>query len=65
MSLFAILLIWALVGLAVLVPVTLFIFAYASRSRFRCDKCGEELITEYLNAERCGMCGAALRQEEY
>ena len=65
MSLFGILLIWALVGLVVLVPVTLFICAYASRNRFRCDKCGEELVTEYLNAQRCGMCGAPLRQEEY
>ncbi len=64
-TLFSLLLIWALVGLVVLVPVALFIFAYASRNRFRCDKCGEVLVTEYLNAERCGMCGAALRREEY
>ena len=48
------LLVWALVGIVVLIPVVLFLFAVLSRKSYRCPQCGEQMTTEYLNAKHCG-----------
>ena len=48
-------------GLALL----LYLFSRSSRQTFNCPKCGERITTDYLNARRCGMCGAELEKEGY
>jgi len=58
------LLVWALVGIVVLIPVVLFLFSLSSRKSYRCPQCGEQITTEYLSAKHCGMCGAPLEQRE-
>jgi hypothetical protein len=47
-----------LVALAIL----FYVLAVSSRRSYRCPKCGEKLRTEYLDAKRCGMCGAPLER---
>ena len=59
------LLIYMLVGLLILVPIALYVFAVASRKSYRCPQCGEQITTEYLDAKHCNMCGAPLNQEEF
>lgn len=53
-----------LVGGGILVLALVFyLFSLNSRRSFRCPKCGEQIRTDYLKAQRCGMCGAPLEQE--
>lgn len=40
-----------------------FYFAYKSRRTYVCPSCGEKIRTEYLEAERCSVCGTSLKQE--
>ena len=61
------LLLVTLVGLGVLgAIVMLMILLYAaslgSRKSYCCPKCGEQIKTEYLDAQHCGMCGTPLNQ---
>jgi hypothetical protein len=35
----------------------------ASRKRYCCPQCGEQLQVELMKAEHCNMCGAPLRRE--
>jgi hypothetical protein len=58
------LVIYILIGVAIAVPIVLFLFAVASRRSYRCPQCGEPVTTEYLKAKRCNMCGAPLGKEE-
>ena len=44
--------------------VIAFILAIKSRKTYRCPSCGEAIRTEYLDARRCGMCGAPLTRED-
>jgi len=64
MALLGGLLVWALVGLIVLIPVVLFLFSLLSQKLYRCPQCGEQMTTEYLSAKHCGMCGAPFEQRE-
>lgn len=43
--------------------VLLYFFSRQSRRRYRCPQCHEEITTEYLEATRCGMCGAELAKK--
>ncbi|WP_417461414.1 hypothetical protein [Kordiimonas sp.] len=43
-----------------LVGLIAFYFAYQSRRTFTCPSCGEKIQTEYLDAQRCSVCGATL-----
>lgn len=57
-------LIYGGVGLLLLcLAIVLYLFARSSRKSYSCPECGERITTEYLNARRCGMCGAELRRE--
>ena len=40
-----------------------YLFARSSRRSYECPQCGERITTEYLDAKRCGMCGAPLKRE--
>lgn len=42
--------------------ILFYVLAVSSRRKYRCPKCGEKLQTEYLDAKRCGMCGAPLER---
>lgn len=56
-------LIWLGVPLAVLmIGVLLYVFSVLSRKGYRCPKCGERVNVEYMEAKRCGMCGAPLER---
>ena len=44
--------------------ILLYVLAVFSRKSYRCPQCGERLQTEYLDAKRCGMCGAPLDRKE-
>jgi ribosomal protein S27AE len=46
----------------VVLGILFYVLAVSSRRRYRCPKCGEKLLTEYLDAKRCGMCGAPLER---
>ena len=60
-----IILIYLLGGALVLtLAVVLYLCAVSSRKSYRCPKCGEKMRTEYLDAKRCGMCGAPIEREE-
>ena len=65
MDILSAILLYVLIGMATLVPIVLFAFALASRRSYRCPRCGEQITTEYLDAQHCGMCGAPLRRKEY
>ena len=59
-----ILLIYGGVGVVLLAGCIIFyMFSRASRKSYSCPQCGERMTTEYLNATRCGHCGAELRRE--
>ena len=59
-----VILIYAVGGaLLVSAAVVFYVFAVASRKSYSCPQCGERCSTEYLDARRCGHCGAELRQE--
>ncbi len=46
----------------VVLAILFYVLAVSSRRSYRCPKCGEKLLTEYLDAKRCGMCGAPLER---
>ena len=48
----------AFVGLA----VGLYLLAVSTRKRYRCPVCGETMRVEWMDAKRCGMCGAPLNR---
>jgi len=56
----------ALLLLLLLIPLAVLFYYLAVRSRrsYQCPECGEEIRVEYLNAKRCGMCGAPLEKTE-
>jgi hypothetical protein len=59
-----ILLVYTLIGLGLIVLCVIFyFFSVRSRRSYACPQCGERITTEYLDARRCGMCGAELRRE--
>jgi predicted RNA-binding Zn-ribbon protein involved in translation (DUF1610 family) len=51
-----------ILGAAILGAI-LFYFSYQSRQSFSCPTCGEKIITEYLDAKNCTMCGADLKKD--
>lgn len=58
-----VLLVYGFIGvLIVLLGLFFYMLSVSSRRRFRCPQCGEFIQTEYLNATRCNMCGAPLRE---
>ncbi len=46
----------------VVLAILFYVLAVSSRRSYRCPQCGEKLQTEYLDAKRCGMCGAPLER---
>jgi len=46
----------------VVLAILFYVLAVSSRKSYRCPQCGEKLRTEYLDARRCGMCGAPLER---
>ena len=53
---------WAILAVALLIAVVLYVFSVLSRKSYRCPKCGERVSVEYMEAKRCGMCGAPLEK---
>ncbi|MCP4711309.1 MAG: hypothetical protein GY869_22035 [Planctomycetes bacterium] len=65
MGVIGVILFYVLIGAVVLtVAVVLYMFAVGSRKSYQCKECGEKLRTEYLDAKRCGMCGAPINRED-
>ena len=59
-----VLLVYGLIGLGLIVlGVIFYYFSVSSRKSYACPQCGERITTEYLDARRCGMCGAELKRE--
>jgi len=56
--------IYVLIGTVILAPIVFYVFAVGSRKSYRCPHCGEQITTEYLDANRCNMCGTPLKQQE-
>ena len=56
---------WALIALPILLILALLFYFLSVRSRktYNCTQCGERVRVEYMNASRCGMCGAPIKQE--
>ena len=50
--------------LLIALAVVVYLFAVSSRKSYRCPQCGERITTEYLDAKRCGHCGAPLEEEK-
>lgn len=48
----------------ILLAVLFYFFAVKSRKTYKCSQCGEKVQVEYMDASRCGMCGAPLKREE-
>ncbi len=50
--------------LLALIPLAILFYFLAVRSRksYRCPACGETVQVEHMNAQRCGMCGAPLKE---
>ncbi len=48
----------------VFIPLAILFYLLAVRSRktYRCPACGESVQVEHMNAQRCGMCGAPLKE---
>jgi hypothetical protein len=51
------------IGGIILLALVFYLFSLASRRTFKCPQCGERITTDYLEAKRCGMCGAELEKE--
>jgi hypothetical protein len=49
--------------IALLIGVMFYTFSVLSRKSYRCPKCGERVSVEYMEAKRCGMCGAPLERQ--
>ncbi len=59
-----VLLVYGLLGVLLIGGgMVFYIFAVASRRAYSCPQCGEHYTSEYLDARRCGHCGAELRRE--
>ena len=59
-----VLIVYGIIGLVLIVAAVVFYsFSVRSRKAYRCPECGERVITEYLDAQRCGHCGAPLERE--
>ena len=58
------LLIWGGIALFFALAVFLTLLAVRSRKSYKCPQCGEILRVEYLDARRCGFCGAPLNRKE-
>jgi len=44
--------------------IVFYFFSVSSRKSYRCPQCGETVKNvEYMQAKRCGMCGAPLTEE--
>lgn len=56
------LIVLGLVLIGLLIAVMLYVFSVLSRKGYRCPKCGERVNVEYMEAKRCGMCGAPLER---
>lgn len=45
--------------------IVVYFFSVRSRKSYRCPQCGERITNvEYMQAKRCGMCGAPLEITE-
>ncbi len=51
-------------AIIVSVAILFYFLAVQSRKSYKCLQCGEKVRVEYMDASRCGMCGAPLKQEE-
>ncbi len=59
-----ILLLYAGIGaVVVLVGVLLYLRSAASRKRYCCPQCGEQVAVELMKAGHCNVCGVPLRDE--
>ena len=56
--------VFLILPIIILVVILLYISAVQSRKSYRCPQCGEMVRVEYMDASRCGMCGAPLKREE-
>lgn len=56
---------WALIALPILLILALLFYflSVQSRKTYNCPQCGERVRVEHMNARRCGMCGAPIKQE--
>ncbi len=57
---------WTLIALPILLILALLFYflSVQSRKTYNCPQCGERVRVEHMNASRCGMCGAPIKQEE-
>ena len=51
-------------SIIIILAVLFYILSVRSRKFYRCPQCDEKVRVEHMNASRCGMCGAPLKQEE-
>jgi hypothetical protein len=64
MVIFLVFMAYAGIGAVVLlVGIIFYLRSVASRKRYCCPQCGEQLQVELMKAEHCNMCGAPLRRE--
>lgn len=55
---------WLLIlPIIILLAILFYILAVQSRKSYQCPQCGEKVRVEYMDASRCGMCGAPLKRE--
>lgn len=54
-----------LIGFAgiLLLAIFVFLFSRLSRKKYKCPECGNTITVEYLEAKRCDVCGALLKEE--
>ena len=56
---------WLLVfPIIILLAILFYYLSIQSRKHYRCPQCGEKVRVEHMDASRCGMCGAPLKQED-
>ena len=46
-----------------LLGTVFYLLSVQSRKSYACPACGERAHTEHMNAYRCNMCGAPLKEE--
>ena len=53
-----------IVIMLLLIPlaVLFYVLAVQSRKSYHCPACGESVQVEHMKAQRCGMCGAPLKE---
>ena len=55
---------YALIGLLLIIlAVVFYTRSVASRKRYCCPQCGEQISVELMDAGHCNFCGAPLRNE--